>query len=518
MAATDASVKEDPASPPPASAGNTMDVVDDVSVGVAGNTTSAAAPSGSPTKRKGMAIGIDQDEEEDEIAVMREKITTPLRAAAAPAPAMVVGADSDSDVAIKHSTRKPRGPKTKEEDADPVADVGVADSDSDATVRRPLRRSTRTRTKPKEFFPSVDNQAAGPYAPRSSTRRRARPGGRGAGPSNAADEGDDEESHLDQIALEEGGTLRMRVCPVAVSLMQLHVHLSKTEVIGYLGGFIMDSGVICVLEAFPANCVEPKEMTKTGRSAYREVEMKPESDVMLRAQIDSKGLAVVGWYHSHPDKKFTVEPSRVDIENQHNYQQWIFKGRPFVAVILAPYNEDLPDCVGAMDCFYVRSDDEVPLRVPYDIEYSNIDMGGSPTNGNGNGNSNGNSSHDLTAYRSHLNGKLMADDALEHWAIQLIMDGAKYRQRVHLLSEWRDGMRFVDKMVECMVKLLPDTIPEGITTGDNMKDSAQLVARTNNDRLNVLFKQLASLTESVWPESPQKKTAAAKKKRRKRNR
>jgi len=100
----------------------------------------------------------------------------------------------------------------------------------------------------------------------------------------------------------------------------------------------------------------------------------------------------------------------------------------------------------------------------------------------------------------------MADDALEHAATQLIVEGAKCRQRVHMLSDWKDGVKFVDKMIECMTKLLPDTIPEGITTGDSTKDTAQLLGRTNNQRLKNLFAQFAGLTADIWPESPQKKT------------
>ncbi len=387
---------------------------------------------------------------------------------------------SDDEVqVVEPSTKTRKSNHVVEVKSDDDADFqppqlrGAAATATAAPSSVPLRRSTRTRTQTKQLYEVSDD------AVRSTRRRRAR-----AGSSKATTEAEEEEeNHLDQISLEDGGAFRMRVHPCAMSLMQLHVHLSKTEVIGYLGGFTLDDGLIDVAEAFPAVCVEPKELTRTGRSAYREVEMQPESDVLLRARIESKGLSVVGWYHSHPDRRFTVEPSRVDIENQHNYQQYIFRERPFVAAILAPYNEDLPDAVGAMDAFYVEGE-EKPLRVPYAIEYAVRPP--SPM---------------FASYQSHLGVNNLPDAALEAEALALIIDGAKFRQRVHMLSEWRDGVRFIDKMRECMAKLLPECEPDDTLTA------------SNNDRLITLFAQFVSLAEQVWPPSPQRKTANKKRRR-----
>lgn len=46
--------------------------------------------------------------------------------------------------------------------------------------------------------------------------------------------------------------------------------------------------------------------------------MDPESEMRAREVFAEKGMAVVGWYHSHPT--FEPNPSVRDIENQSSYQ------------------------------------------------------------------------------------------------------------------------------------------------------------------------------------------------------
>lgn len=406
-------------------------------------------------------MGRDGDPEVQVVASNRDEEYVPLRGAAAAATATPTAAGSSSE-------------------------AGPSSPPSQATQN--LRRSKRERKKVQPFVPMADDPDSGITPRRRRSERK----------QSSEDFDEDEENHLDQISLEEGGKLKMRVHPCAVAMMQLHVHLSKTEVIGYMGGFVLGEGIIDVAEAFPAVCVQPKEMTRSGRSAYREVEMQPESDVELRSRIESKGLTVVGWYHSHPDRKFTVEPSRVDIENQHNYQNLLFKNTPFVATILAPYNEDLPDAMGAMDCFYVADDEDTPLRVPYEIVYPSRPQ-----------------TSQFAAYRAHLADRLLPDVDLQAQGFDLIMKGAEFRQRMHLLSEWRNGRRYVDKLQDCLSKLLPTPPEEGQASGNTENDSRNNEMRAFNVRLNELFAEFINLINEAWPESPQKKAAASKKRKRK---
>lgn len=377
--------------------------------------------------------------------------------------------------------------------AGPSNVVTVHNEEAPAT----LRRSSRSRKQTKLFQPLLDDVDAAP-----ARRQRSTASASAAANASAIVDDEEEEQHdLDQIALVDGGTLRMRVHPCAAALMHFHVHLSRTEVIGYLGGFVLGDGLVDVAEAFPAICVGSREMARSGRSALREVEMQPESDVMLRARIASKGLQVVGWYHSHPDARFTTDPSRVDIENQANYQQYIFRDQPFVAAVLAPYNDELPDAVGDMDAFYVAGDRLTPLRVPFTVDYAINDR---------------QMRAEYAEYRTHLGDRLLPDEALETEVVPLVLDLAKYRQRVHLLNVWRDGMSNADKLRECLISLLPkpETHENGGENSANTASNAN-TTRAANVRLTELIHQFLELIKTTWPPAPTRKAGGGRKRKRK---
>ena len=123
----------------------------------------------------------------------------------------------------------------------------------------------------------------------------------------------------------------------ALFLMDLHCHLSKTEVIGFLAGkWDPATKQLVVREAFPCRALELDD-DKDVRD--RSVEMDPESEVQAKELIAAKGYDVVGWYHSHP--VFKAEPSLRDIESQEQYQR-LFQDddghEPFVGIIIAPYD------------------------------------------------------------------------------------------------------------------------------------------------------------------------------------
>jgi Prokaryotic homologs of the JAB domain len=73
--------------------------------------------------------------------------------------------------------------------------------------------------------------------------------------------------------------------------------------------------------------------------------LDPAAEVETRALMEERGLAAVGWYHSHPI--FAPRPSAKDNENQRNYQA-LFRCRetrmePFLGAIVGPYDLALPD-------------------------------------------------------------------------------------------------------------------------------------------------------------------------------
>lgn len=168
---------------------------------------------------------------------------------------------------------------------------------------------------------------------------------------------------------DQPGQYVIRVHPIAMALMTFHAHLTRTEVIGYLAGTVREHDnriEVVILAAFPCKEVDERALARTGRSAYTEVELDPAHSVDVCQRVTANSMCIVGWYHSHPDENFTVEPSRVDIENQLNYQSLLFRDKPFVAAIVAPYNSDLPDHKPDVAFFRVF-EESIPMRLSYNV-------------------------------------------------------------------------------------------------------------------------------------------------------
>jgi proteasome lid subunit RPN8/RPN11 len=217
---------------------------------------------------------------------------------------------------------------------------------------------------------------------------------------------------------------------------------------------------IYIMEAFPARCVEAKVLAKTGRDAFSEVEMDPESDVEVRTRIVQKGMSIVGWYHSHPF--FSTDPSEVDVENQHNYQTLLFGGAPYVAAIVTPYWECLPDWRGKIDLFYVQTENLTPVALDYSNSaglppmnpsttyyyaaastsasmYSMAPREGVPLES---------SSTDGVVPLHRMNAEMLPYQlaSLENEAMNLISHYSQYTKRIDLLSYWRDQMTCLEKL------------------------------------------------------------------------
>ena len=94
----------------------------------------------------------------------------------------------------------------------------------------------------------------------------------------------------------------------------------KQEVMGLLFGR-WDGSQAFIEEAHP--------LARTDRRADR-VEVKPEQLAKAASIAESRGLRIVGWYHSHPH--ITALPSHVDVRTQRAYQ--VLDDR-FVGIIAA---------------------------------------------------------------------------------------------------------------------------------------------------------------------------------------
>jgi protein MYSM1 len=178
---------------------------------------------------------------------------------------------------------------------------------------------------------------------------------------------------------------RVVVLPSAQLVMDTHAHLCTNEVIGYLGGdWDAKLRAVTVRKAFPGR----------GLASGSDVEMDPVAEVELKAQVESEGMRVVGWYHSHP--VFEPTPSGVDVDNQLNYQN-LFSAEleedtdetnadetnapseqkkksvsPFVGFIVGPYDLRLPTRVSKMTCFVAErrlGRGGVTEDAPFEVRY-----------------------------------------------------------------------------------------------------------------------------------------------------
>ncbi|XP_033736711.1 histone H2A deubiquitinase MYSM1-like [Pecten maximus] len=201
----------------------------------------------------------------------------------------------------------------------------------------------------------------------------------------------------------------VEVYNLAMITMDMHAHISKTEVIGMLGGqYLEEQGKLVITMAVPCNS------TSTGMQC----EMDPVSQTLASEAI-CQNYSVVGWYHSHPT--FAPNPSIRDIETQLKFQEWFSKGgSKFVGVIVSPYNRQNPSLYSEFQCLTIgqeRNDSDmynIPNSFSYDVIVHPI------------------STHDLKAETNEL---------AERYA--------SYTNRVELLADYRvvTQMRCLDKML-----------------------------------------------------------------------
>ncbi|KAJ0181897.1 hypothetical protein K1T71_002619 [Dendrolimus kikuchii] len=148
-----------------------------------------------------------------------------------------------------------------------------------------------------------------------------------------------------------------KVQPFLVSLssnaslvLDIHCHLKKEEVYGYLAGsWDLNNHNLMISHTFP--CLISKNDTKPRVLVELEIQM----------EIEKLGLTLLGWYHSHPTNP--AMPSLRDCDNQLEYQ---IKMRgpseisyvPCIGVICSPYNPESPVLESSLTFFWVMSPPE----------------------------------------------------------------------------------------------------------------------------------------------------------------
>ncbi|XP_074164225.1 MPN domain-containing protein isoform X1 [Sminthopsis crassicaudata] len=111
-------------------------------------------------------------------------------------------------------------------------------------------------------------------------------------------------------------------------LLDFHSHLTRSEVVGYLGGrWDTNSQLLTVLRAFPC------------RSRLGDADTAAAIEEEICQSLFLRGLSLVGWYHSHPYSP--ALPSLQDIDAQMDYQLKLQGSgnsfQPCLALVCAPY-------------------------------------------------------------------------------------------------------------------------------------------------------------------------------------
>mmetsp|Transcript_15024 Transcript_15024/g.17347 ORF Transcript_15024/g.17347 Transcript_15024/m.17347 type:complete len:139 (+) Transcript_15024:397-813(+) len=122
-------------------------------------------------------------------------------------------------------------------------------------------------------------------------------------------------------------------------LMNFHAHLFKTEIIGYVSGYIINTlnspenrKILIIQDANICRGLDDINVDRT-----KTVELDPESAREQYRKIEERNQDLLGWYHSHP--RFDVNPSHIDVANHDNMQTMFNQeNKPFVGVIVGTYS------------------------------------------------------------------------------------------------------------------------------------------------------------------------------------
>ncbi|XP_019599581.1 MPN domain-containing protein isoform X1 [Rhinolophus sinicus] len=149
-------------------------------------------------------------------------------------------------------------------------------------------------------------------------------------------------------------------------LLDFHSHLTRSEVVGYLGGrWDINSQMLTVLRAFPC------------RSRLGDADTAATMEEEIYQSLLLRGLSLVGWYHSHPHSP--ALPSLQDIDVQMDYQlrlQGSSNGfQPCLALLCSPYYSGNPGLESKISPFWVMPPPEQrpsDYGIPMDVEMAYV--------------------------------------------------------------------------------------------------------------------------------------------------
>uniref|UniRef100_A0A8C8S2J2 MPN domain-containing protein n=1 Tax=Pelusios castaneus TaxID=367368 RepID=A0A8C8S2J2_9SAUR len=152
-------------------------------------------------------------------------------------------------------------------------------------------------------------------------------------------------------------------------LLDFHSHLTRSEVVGYLGGrWDTNSQLLTVLRAFPC------------RTRLQDAESAATVEEEICQNLFMRGLALVGWYHSHPFSH--ALPSLQDIEAQMDYQLKLQGSnnsfQPCLALICAPYYHGNQGLESKISPFWVMPPPEqrpTDYGIPMEVEVTYVQDG-----------------------------------------------------------------------------------------------------------------------------------------------
>ncbi|XP_039258443.2 deubiquitinase MYSM1-like [Styela clava] len=236
--------------------------------------------------------------------------------------------------------------------------------DTDFKLKRALeqRMSGRSRKRPASIIPATDNLIGGYTIDHANNNQIVIP---------QSKEEPQPKSNVNKFKLIKCKEYEYEVdCPYDVTVhasalivVDAHSHLSRHEVMGLLGGYITndDKGRIKVHIV----CAQP---CKSSSSA-RHCEMNSVSQAVANDHITTRGLTVIGWYHSHPT--FPSHPSETDIKTQFE-QQTMFSnhGSVFLGLIISSHHRyKVKSEVNIVHIEKGGTDmPETPFRIPFTVD------------------------------------------------------------------------------------------------------------------------------------------------------
>ncbi|RDD41015.1 MPN domain-containing protein [Trichoplax sp. H2] len=153
----------------------------------------------------------------------------------------------------------------------------------------------------------------------------------------------------------------------AMLIMDLHCHLTTSEVVGYIGGkWDPQTQFLRVLQAFPCRC----RLGDNNISAVVQEE--------IQKSMKARDMILVGWYHSHPTSQ--PNPTVQDLSTQKQFQSVLRTDdstqEPCLGLIISPFYTNRSHVDSGVCSYWVYSTNDsesvingskMPMHVHYTL-------------------------------------------------------------------------------------------------------------------------------------------------------